>query len=182
METRVNIGSKGLAIISHFEGEYNPRCGWVPSLRCYKPYIDAVGIPTIGLGSIAYPNGQRVTMSDHPITVEQAYEYMNFELDEKEDAVTRMATKAGLILSQCQFDALVSMAYNCGVGILEPGTSLRTALITKDMRKIEIAMNLYCKGTVKKWGIRRKVTLPGLVRRRRSEFTLFSKDAVIFYQ
>jgi lysozyme len=179
---RRNIESKGLAIVSHFEGEYNPKCGWIADLKMYKPYIDAVGIPTIGIGTIAYPNGQRVTMNDRAITVEQAYEYMNFELDEKEDAVTRMATKAGLTFSQCQFDALVSMAYNCGIGILEVGSSLRTALISKDILMIERAMKLYCKGTVKKWGIRRKVTLPGLVRRRKSEFTLFSKDTVIFYQ
>lgn len=179
---RVNIGKKGLALISHFEGEYNSRCGWDKLTKTYKPYIDPVGIPTIGLGSIAYPDGRRVKMSDRPITVEEAYEYMNYELDEKEDAVTRMATKTGLTFSPCQFDALVSMAYNCGTGILDIGSSLRTALITKDLARIEAAMNLYVKGTVTTCGFKRKITLPGLVRRRKSEFTLFSKDAVMFYQ
>ncbi len=181
MERR-NIGKKGLAVICHFEGEYSPKCGWRPITKTYVPYMDPVGIPTIGIGSIAYPDGKRVTMNDPAITVEQAYEYMNFELDEKEDAVQRMILKTGLTINDDQFDALVSMAYNCGVGILEVGTSLRTALMTKDVNKVVQAMGLYVKATEKKWGITRKVTLPGLVRRRKTEALLFSKGEVQYFE
>jgi len=179
--TRRDVSEKAIKLLCHFEGERNPKCGWDAKRNVYFPYVDPVGIPTIGIGTIMYPNGKRVTMKDGPISEKQAYEYMNYELNEKEDAVARMEQRAGLFFNQDQFDALVSMAYNCGIGILEVGTSLRTALMSRDLKKIESAMNLYVKGTVGKGIFRRKITLAGLVRRRKSEFTLYSTGQLKFY-
>lgn len=178
---RRNIGDRGLAIVAHYEGERSPKCGWDKVNQVYKPYLDPVGIPTIGLGTIAYPNGVRVKMSDAPIDEKTALYCMNFELDEKEDAVVKMCQTTKLELLDCQFDALVSMAYNCGVGILESGSSLRTALMTKDSNQIQKAMMLYVKGTKKVFGIKYKVVLPGLVNRRKTEYDLFSKGLVTYY-
>lgn len=175
------IGEKGLKVVCHFEGEHNSKCGWIAATKMYKPYVDPVGIPTIGLGSIAYPNGKRVTMADTPISEAYAYEIMNWELDEKEDAVKRFMSRTGVSLNQDQFDALVSMCYNCGVGILDVGSSLRAAITSGNMGKIQSAMNLYVKGTVTKWGIRRKVTLQGLVNRRKCEWMLFSTGTIVYY-
>jgi lysozyme len=179
---RRNLKAKGLAIICHFEGERNIKAGWNPKTKMYHPYLDPVGIPTIGIGTIAYGEGTRVTMKDSPITEDSAYALMNFELDEKEDAVQRFLLRTNLTINDDQFDALVSMAYNCGVGILEPGSSLRTALMSGNLMHIRAAIMLYVKGTVTTFGIKRKVTLPGLVRRRKSEAQLFCNGEVIFYQ
>lgn len=178
---RRDISEKGLKLICHFEGEHNPKCGWDAATKTYKPYLDPVGIPTIGIGTIAYPDGRRVKMTDKPISEAKAYEYMNHELDEKEDAVKRFLTRTELIVGQDQFDALVSMAYNCGVGILDIGSSLRTALLSKELPKIQAAMNLYVKGTVGKGIFKRKITLAGLVRRRKSEYVLFATGKVVFF-
>lgn len=177
----MQIGINGLKVVCHFEGEHNPKCGWVEANKTYKPYLDPVGIPTIGIGSISYPDGRRVTMSDAPITEAYAYEIMNWELDEKEDACKRMMKKAGLFLGQNQFDALVSMSYNCGIGIFENGSSLRTALVTGEPAKIQAAMMMYNKATVKKWGISRKIVLAGLTNRRKCEWMLYSKGEIVFY-
>lgn len=178
---RRNIGERGLAIVAHYEGERNPKCGWNEKQKLYHPYLDAVGIPTIGLGTIAYPNGVRVKMSDAPIDEKTALYCMNCELDEKEDAVVKMCQVSKLDLLDCEFDAIVSMAYNCGIGILEPGSSLRTALMNGNSKKIQDAMMLYVKGTKKILGIKYKVVLPGLVSRRKTEFDLFSRGLVKFY-
>ena len=178
---RRNIGDRGLAIVAHYEGEKSPRAGWNSTEKKYYPYKDPVGIWTIGLGTIAYPDGTRVTGSDRPITPDEAFVLMNWELDEKEDAVVKMCQKMNWNPLDCQFDALVSMAYNCGVGILEPGSSLRVALATGDHDKIRKAMLLYVKRTKRIFGIPYKVVLPGLVNRRKTEWDLFHSGIVKFY-
>lgn len=178
---RRNIGERGLKIVAHYEGERSPKAGWNAKEQKYYPYKDPVGIWTIGLGTIAYPNGKRVAAGDAPITETEAYYLMNWELDEKEDAVVKMCQKTNLQLLDCQFDAIVSMAYNCGVGILESGSSLRVALLSGDKEKIKKAMLLYVKGTKKILGISYKVVLPGLVNRRKTEAELFINGNVVFY-
>ena len=52
----MNIGDRGLDLIRAFEG-----------FRA-EPYLDAVGVPTIGYGSTYYPDGQRVRLTDPPIS------------------------------------------------------------------------------------------------------------------
>ena len=47
----MNIGDRGLDLIRAFEG-----------FRA-DPYLDAVGVPTIGYGSTYYPDGQRVRLT-----------------------------------------------------------------------------------------------------------------------
>ena len=41
-----------------------------------KPYLCPAGIPTIGIGSTRYENGQRVTLAERPSTVERAEELL----------------------------------------------------------------------------------------------------------
>ena len=68
------IAYRGIELIKHFEGIY------------LNAYLDAAKIPTIGRGTIRYPNGKKVQIGD-TCTVEQADEYLIFELREKEKAV-----------------------------------------------------------------------------------------------
>lgn len=178
---RRNIGQRGLEIIKHFEGERNSLCGWNAVQKLYYPYKDAVGIWTIGLGTIVYPNGLRVKETDAPITETEAVYLLNFELDEKEDAVVKMCQKMNWKPEDHQFDALVSMAYNCGIGILDQTSSLRKALHTGRVDpEIKNAFMMYVKGTKKILGVKTKVTLPGLVKRRKVEYHLFSTGNVNF--
>lgn len=97
----MKISENGLAIIRLFEG-----------LRL-KAYRDTANIPTIGYGTIRYPDGKRVRMGDK-CTVEQAEEWLRHEVDHFEKDVTSLLKTP---VNQNQFDALVSFAYNVGSDI-----------------------------------------------------------------
>ena len=56
----MKISKEGLELIKGFEK------------FVAKPYIDAVGVVTIGYGNTYYPDGRKVTMQDAPITETQA--------------------------------------------------------------------------------------------------------------
>ena len=58
----MNTEKKGLALIKKYEGFYS------------KPYLDPIGIPTIGYGATYYPNKVKVTMKDKPLTEKEASE------------------------------------------------------------------------------------------------------------
>lgn len=97
---KLTTSSLGLDLITHFEG-----------LKL-KPYLCSAKVPTIGIGSTMYADGKKVTMADKAITKEQAIELFKITLKKTyEPAVRRAIT---VELTQFQFDALVSFAYNCG--------------------------------------------------------------------
>lgn len=87
-----------------------------------EPYLDIAGVPTIGYGSTFYPEGTKVAMSDQPISEERATEIMQSVLLKFENGVTALVKKR---LNQHQFDALVSFAYNLGLGNLKRSTLLK---------------------------------------------------------
>ncbi len=156
------ITKEALSLIAHFEGFYA------------HGYLDVAGIPTNGIGTIMYPNGQKVKIGDPPITDEKAYEYLMFELNEKADVVHNFLKKSNVLLNDQQYSALVSFAYNCGCGpIIDSGRSLCQALKSGNLKNIADAFLLYDKAHVKKWGITRVVSVAGLTRRRKSERHLF---------
>ena len=59
----MRLGSEGLELIKSFEGFYS------------KPYLDPIGIPTIGYGATYYPNKKKVTMKDKPLTEKKHQTY-----------------------------------------------------------------------------------------------------------
>ncbi len=130
-------------------------------------YLDPVGIPTIGYGTIKYPDGRRVRLGEK-VTQAQAEEYLAFEVD----AVVRaLATHLkNVAVTQNQFDAIVSLCYNIGVGGFSGSTVLRK-LKAGDLAGAAAGFDLWNKGTVK--GV--KKALPGLTNRRREERALFEK-------
>jgi len=87
-----------------------------------RPYLCPAGIPTIGYGNTYYPNGQKVQLSDPPITHEQATAMLQAVLEKYEGAVSRYVQTA---ITQAQFDALVSFAYNVGMENLRQSTLLK---------------------------------------------------------
>ena len=87
-----------------------------------KPYRDSANVPTIGIGTIRYPTGGRVTMFDHPITEFEAKMFMKHDLRTFESGVDALTVDT---ITQNQFDALVLFAYNVGLGALKGSTLLK---------------------------------------------------------
>lgn len=87
------------------------------------PYLDSVGIPTIGIGMTYYPDtGKRVTMSDPKLTVDQVQEYFKTIVQPYETAVWSVTRDD---ISQNQFNALVSLCYNIGVNAFKKSTVVK---------------------------------------------------------
>jgi lysozyme len=84
-------------------------------------------------------------------------------------AVAAAAVKAirPRILKQTRFDALVSLAYNCGPGVLAPTTTIGRAVRTRTRKGVAAAFLLYDHADGK--------VLPGLRTRRGAEAKLWSK-------
>lgn len=134
---------------------------------------DCVGVPTIGIGTVVYPDGAMVKNGDK-CTEEQALEWLNFELKDKALTLEGWINNNKLLLSGNSFSALLCFAYNLGLGsIINSGSSMNSALLSKDELKIRNAFGLYVKGYTKILGIRIGKTLPGLVIRRKKEADLF---------
>lgn len=77
-----------------------------------KPYLDTRGIPTIAMGNTYYTNKKRVTMKDKPLTMDQAMALAREIVKDYETTVWAVTRDD---ISQRQFNALVSLAYNIGI-------------------------------------------------------------------
>lgn len=130
----------GIALIKRYEG-----C----RLQAYKP-IPAERYYTIGYGHYGPDVAPNMVISQA-----EAEAILVNDLKKYEQAVN----STGLTLNQSAFDALVSFAYNCGVGNLKKLVANRTP------EQIADAMLLYNKGSGK--------VLPGLTKRRQEERALF---------
>ena len=100
-------GNGGIALIKQYE-----------SLRL-TTYKDAVGIPTIGYGHVENPIPPGGTRT---ITAEDAEQILREDLQRFEHDVNNMLT---VEVTQNQFDALVSFAFNLGPANLKSSTLLR---------------------------------------------------------
>ena len=87
-----------------------------------KPYLCSAKVPTIGYGSTRYEDGRRVTLRDQPISLDTAERLLRHDLERTVKGVSSFATTK---LKQCQFDALVSLAYNIGLEAFKRSTLLR---------------------------------------------------------
>ncbi|MGN7705361.1 lysozyme [Chryseobacterium sp. D764] len=143
----MKTSQKGINLIVSFEG------------FSAKSYLDSAGIPTIGYGNTYYPGGKKVTMKDPAISKEKGIELFSSVLPTYEKIVN---SKIKLILTQNQFDALVSHTYNTG------GSDTLFSLINKKADE----------KTIRNWFTEKYITaagktLNGLIRRRKAEADLF---------
>ena len=105
-----------------------------------KPYLDSVGIPTIGVGNTYYANGKRVTMKDKAITKPEAMELFKLILKHYEMAVYSCTRDD---INQNQFNALVSFTYNVGVSAYKDSTVRKRINNKAPGRDIESAFMMW---------------------------------------
>lgn len=140
-----DIGAAGLAIVKESEG-----------LRL-KAYLCPARVLTIGYGS----TGPHVKPG-MVITEAQAEALLRDDLSRFEDAVAKAAPRA----TQNQFDAMVSLAFNIGIGAFLKSSVLRQHLAGNHVAAGQ-AFGMWVKAKGR--------TLPGLVTRRAAEAALYRK-------
>lgn len=143
------MNKAGIDLVKSFEGL---------RLTAYKC---SAGKDTVGFGSTFYEDGSKVKPGDK-ITVDRAVKLLEFILDKFEDSVQKLVTPE---LNENQLAALVSFAYNCGVGNLKSSTLLKK--VNADPNDPTIADEF------KKWTKAGGKVLTGLVKRRNAESILY---------
>jgi lysozyme len=146
----MKIDKKGYDLIKEFEG------------LSLKPYKCSAGVPTIGYGSTYYENGTRVQMSDAPITKQRAEQLLQHTADRVASKVANLIKKP---VTQNQFNALVSFAFNLGVRALQNSTLLR--LVNINPNDANIAKEFL------KWNKAGGKVVQGLTNRRIKESALY---------
>jgi GH24 family phage-related lysozyme (muramidase) len=139
----------GLLLIQKSEG-----CSLVP-------YVCPGGVVTIGYGSTRDDNGYPITLDHQKVSQQEAEDYFNRDILIFSIWVKKLIKVA---VSNNQFSALVSLAYNIGTGNLRASTLLR---------KLNRGDYEGCAGEFWKWRRSKGVILPGLVTRREMERRLF---------
>lgn len=127
--------------------------------------LDPSGYPTIGWGSRYDLQGKEVTMKTKPITLAECGELL------RRDVAAIGAYLNKYDLNQNQFDALTSFCYNVGLGGYQKSSLARTVALGGKVD--EVLFTAYSKAKNAKTGVLE--TLPGLLRRRKAEYTLFKK-------
>lgn len=107
-----------VGLVERFEGFYP------------APYLDCVGVPTIGYGTTFYPSGCLVTLSDAPITREQARAYAWSEL--RSCLKSAVSASPELADDHERLAAIADFIYNLGAGAYR-GSTLRKRINAGDM-------------------------------------------------
>lgn len=103
----MHVSEKAIALLKHYE--QGPGGG-----VALKPYLCSAGVPTIGWGH----TGPDVTMASPPITADYAERLLVEDVGDFENDVESCLARRP---TQHQFDAMVCLAYNIGMGW--PGAS-----------------------------------------------------------
>lgn len=150
IDSEMTISSVGIQLITSFE-----------DLKL-KAYDDGVGVWTIGYGTTIYPNGVAVKKGDS-CTLEQAKSFFQYDLRRFQTAVN---DAVNIPLSQNQFDALGSLAYNIGTN------AFKTSTLVKYLNALDYKA---AADQFLVWNKAGGSVLKGLVRRREAERALFLK-------
>jgi len=150
----VNISKNGLDLIKHFEGCY---------LNAYKCPAD---VWTIGYGHTGNVGHTKI-VEGMKICQCTADVLLKNDLNVFEKAVGELVK---VKLSQSQFDALVSFAFNVGSGALKRSTLLR---------KLNAGNYVDAANEFHRWNKAKGKVLKGLSRRRASEAYLFEMGELV---
>ena len=149
------LSKEGIDLIKHFEG------------LSLKPYLDSVGVATIGYGTTRYPDGRSVSINDPVISGDQAEDLMI------NDANKRLTSIEGMLqvpVNDNELAALVSLAYNIGLSALQKSTLLR--LLNTGSERQAVADQFL------RWNKAGGKELAGLTRRRQAERSLFVQPVI----
>ena len=161
----MKVSETALQMIRHHEG-----------VR-FKPYLCPAHLWTVGVGHVVYPEQARLPLigdgpirKEYPLKPEDARVWSPAEVDDLlaadlgrfERGVARYCPAA--VNRQGHFDGLVSFSFNLGLGTLQRST-LRMRYNRADFEGTAAEFLKFVKGGGK--------VLPGLVRRRNDERTLF---------
>jgi lysozyme len=137
-------------LIKHFEGFES------------KAYICPAGKVTIGYGTTIYPNDKAVKLGD-VCSEEEASGYL------LNDITKRAALLGDFPVNQFQFDAIVSFAYNVGMGSWNISTLRKKVKSNPNDPSIREEFKKWNKARVKG----KLVVLDGLTKRRKAEADLY---------
>jgi lysozyme len=149
----MKVSEDGLALIRESEGFRG------------RAYRDAVGIWTIGYGHTSAAGAPAVKAGDE-ISRAEAEDILARDVAAFADGVERLVTP---MLSDAQFSALVSFAYNVGLGNFRSSGVLK-AVNANDFAAVPQRLALWNKASGR--------VLPGLVKRRAAEAALFMTENV----
>lgn len=157
----MNISDRGLSLIKSFEGFRT------------EAYLDSVQVPTIGYGTIRYPDGTSVKMGDE-CTAEQAEDFLRHDAKRFVDGLNKRI--GGVCLTQQQFDSLVSFCYNLGLASFDSSTLYKKLKVNPNDETIykynPAQPEMSCEFT--KWVRAGGKVLQGLVRRRMIEADFYN--------
>ena len=126
-------------------------------------YLCPAKVPTIGYGNTLYEDGTPVKIGDR-ISNDVANKLFNVIASEFADRVRPLVKSS---ISENQFSALVSFAYNVGIGNLKSSTLLKKVNINPNDESIRVEFM--------KWNKANKKVLAGLTKRRQAEADLYFK-------
>ena len=146
----VKVSNAGIQLIKHHEG-----------VR-YKPYTCPAGLWTVGVGHLI-GNGKSLPREwNKTFTQAEVDGLLKYDLTRFERGICKMLPN--VFLRQHEFDALVSFAFNLGLGTFQRST-IRQALLRGDKEQAMASLIKYCRANGK--------ILKGLQNRRLDERKLF---------
>jgi len=156
----MNISPKAIKMVMHHEGVRQ------------NPYKCPAKLWTVGVGHVMFPEQGKLKIDKRDAFVPPPEPMRKYSMEEV-DAILRadlarfekgVATYCPVPLTQAQFDALVSFAFNVGLGTLQRST-LRQKVLRGDMEGAAEELLKYCMAGGK--------VLKGLQKRRIDERALF---------
>ena len=146
----MNVSKAGIALIKHHEGVRN------------RPYKCPAGLWTVGVGHLIGDGKSLPADYNRTFTAEEIDGILKSDLRRFELGISKMLPNVPL--RQCEFDCLVSFAFNLGLGTFQRST-LRQALLRNDKKAAMESLVKYCRAGGK--------ILKGLQTRRLDEKALF---------
>jgi lysozyme len=168
----MTISKNCIDIVKHYERFYA------------NPYLCPGNHATIGYGTTVYENGKIVRLTDPAITEPEAIELLMHDLKQSEKDVNFLLK---VQVTQGQFDALVSFAYNVGSDIDKDdiaeglGDSTLLKYINRNIMQTDTAWKRIITIEFCKWIYAGGKKQGGLIARRQSEALLFCDNLVKFF-
>jgi lysozyme len=146
----VNVSKAGIALIKHHEGVRS------------RPYRCPANLWTVGVGHLIGDGKSLSNSWNRTFSAEEINGILKSDLRRFELGISKMLPNVPL--RQCEFDCLVSFAFNLGLGTFQRST-LRQALLRGDKKAAMESLVKYCRAGGK--------ILRGLQIRRLDEKALF---------